>query len=62
MAVGQVFSEYFGFLCQFIPPTAPHSSCVFWGWYNGQLVADVLSRLRLTPPEETKEKVFIIVL
>jgi hypothetical protein len=38
MALGQVFSEYFGFPCQFqilILPTAPHlSSSVIRGWYN----------------------------
>jgi hypothetical protein len=28
VALGQVFSEYFGFPCQFL------SSSIIWGWYN----------------------------
>jgi hypothetical protein len=34
VAVGRVFSEYFGFPC-LIPPIAPQSpSPIIWGWYN----------------------------
>jgi hypothetical protein len=39
-----------------IPPTAPHSSSIIWGWYNRPVVADVPSGLSLTPPQETKKK------
>jgi hypothetical protein len=43
VALGQVFSEYFGFPCTiFIPPIAPLSpSPIIWGWYNRPEVAAV---------------------
>jgi hypothetical protein len=40
-----------------IPPTVPRSSShTIRGWYSDQIVADVPSRLSLTPPQETKRK------
>jgi hypothetical protein len=48
-ALGQVFSEYFGFPCQFSFHIHHLSS---WAGTIGQLVADVLSGLSLTPPQE----------
>jgi hypothetical protein len=39
-----------------IPSTAPHSSSIIRGWYNGPIVAAVPSGLSLTPPQETKKK------
>jgi hypothetical protein len=57
VALGQVFSEYFGFSCQFpfhrllhIHPLSSGAGTV------GQTVADVPSGLSLTPPQETEEK------
>jgi hypothetical protein len=43
VALGQVFSEYFGFpLPIFIPLISPHSpSPIIWGWYNMPVVAAV---------------------
>jgi hypothetical protein len=49
VALGQVFSEYFHFPCQFL---------FYRRWYIGQLVADVPSGFSLTPPQETKKKRF----
>jgi hypothetical protein len=51
VALGQVFSEYFGFpLPIFIPPISPQSpSSIIWGWYNRPVVAAVPSGLSLTP-------------
>jgi hypothetical protein len=56
--LGQVFSEYFGFPCQFSFHRLLHihhhpSSGV---GTIGQLVTDVPSGLSLTPPQETKKK------
>jgi hypothetical protein len=49
VALGQVFSQYFGFpLPILIPPIALHSSPVI----IGQIVADVSSGLSLTPLQE----------
>jgi hypothetical protein len=51
VALGQVFSEYFGLsLPIFIQPTAPQSSSsITWGWYNRQVMATVPSGLSITP-------------
>jgi hypothetical protein len=55
VALGQVFSEYFGFpLPIFIPPIVPQSSSsssssVIWGWYNRPVMAAVPSGLSLAP-------------
>jgi hypothetical protein len=51
VALGQVFSEYFGFpMPIFIPPISPQSPLsIIWGWYNRPVVAAVPSGLSLTP-------------
>jgi hypothetical protein len=51
VALGWVFSEYFGFPQPiFIPSIAPQSpSSIIWGWYNRPVVAAVPSGLSLTP-------------
>jgi fatty acid desaturase len=58
VALGQVSSEYFGFPCQFSFHRLPHIHHHLSSWAGtiGQLVADVPSGLRLTPPQETKRK------
>jgi hypothetical protein len=49
VALGQVFSEYFGFPANFIPPVAPQSpSSIIWGWHNRPEVAAIPSGLSLT--------------
>jgi hypothetical protein len=57
VALGQVFSEYFDFSCQFsfhsLLHTHHHLSSR--AGTTGQLVADVQSGLSLNPPEETKK-------
>jgi hypothetical protein len=56
VALGQVFSEYFGFPCQFSFHRLLHSDHVSSGTgAMGQLVADVPSRLSLTQLHETKK-------
>jgi hypothetical protein len=52
VALGQVFSEYFGFLLPiFIPPIAPQSSSsIIWVLYNKPEMAAVPSGLGPTPP------------
>jgi hypothetical protein len=47
VSLGNVFSYYLGFTCQF---SAPHSSSSI-----GQIVAEVPSGLSLTPPQEIKK-------
>jgi hypothetical protein len=51
VALGQVFSEYFGFpLPIFIPPIAPQSpSSIIWGLYKRPEMAAVPSELCPTP-------------
>jgi hypothetical protein len=57
VALGQVFSEYFGFPCQFSSHRFLHPHHLSSGAGTiGQLVADVPSGLNLTPPHETKKK------
>jgi hypothetical protein len=57
VALGQVFSEYFGFLCQFSFHRLLHTHHLSSGAGKiGQLVADVPSGLSLTPPQEKKKK------
>jgi hypothetical protein len=44
LALGQVFSEYFGFPCLpiFIPPISPQSSSpIIRDWYNRPVVAAI---------------------
>jgi hypothetical protein len=59
VTLGQVFSEYFGFPCQFslhrLFHTRHHLSS--GAGRIGQLVADVASGLSLTAPQETKKKI-----
>jgi hypothetical protein len=57
VALGQVLSEYFGFPCQFSFHRLLHTHHLSSGAGTiGQLMADVPSGLRLTPPQETKKK------
>jgi hypothetical protein len=57
VALGQVFSEYFGFSCQFSFHLLLHTHYLSSGAGTiGQSVADVPSGLSLTPPQETKKK------
>jgi hypothetical protein len=56
VALGQVFSEYFGFPCQFTFHRLLHTHHLSAGaGTTGQVVADVPSRLSLTPPQESKK-------
>jgi hypothetical protein len=56
VALGQVFSEYFGFPWQFSFHRLLHIHHLSSGAGTiGQLVADVPSGLSLTPPQETKK-------
>jgi hypothetical protein len=57
VALGQVFSEYFGFPCQFSLYQLLHTHHLSSGAGTiSQLVADVPSELSLTPPRETKKR------
>jgi hypothetical protein len=57
VALGQVYSEYFGFPCQFSFHRLLHTHHLSSGAGTiGQLVADVADGLILTPPQETKNK------
>jgi hypothetical protein len=57
VTLGQVFSEYFGFSCQFSFHRLLYTHHVsFAAGTIGQLVADVPSGLSLTPPQGTKKK------
>jgi hypothetical protein len=57
VALGQVSSEYFGFPYLFSFHRLLHIHHVSYGAGTvDQLVADVPSRLGLTPPNETKKK------
>jgi hypothetical protein len=61
VAVGQFFSEYFGFPCQFYFHRVLHTYHLSSGAGTaGQLVVDVPSGLSLIPPEETKKSTLII--
>jgi hypothetical protein len=54
VALGQVFSEYFGFPCQiFIPPISPESqSPIIRGWYS----RPVSGRSTQSPTAQIKKK------
>jgi hypothetical protein len=55
VALWQVFSEYFGFPCQFSFHRLLHTHNLSSGAGTiGQILADVTSGLSLTPPQETK--------
>jgi hypothetical protein len=59
VALGQVFSEYFGFPCQFSFHRLLHTHRLSSeAGTIGQILADVPSGLKisLTPPQETKKK------
>jgi hypothetical protein len=57
VALGQVFSKYFGFPCQFSFHRLLHTHHLSSGAGTiGQIVADIPSGLSLTPPQETKKK------
>jgi hypothetical protein len=57
VALGQIFSEYFGFLCQFSFHFLLHTHHLSSGTDTiGQLAADVTSGLSLIPPQEIKKK------
>jgi hypothetical protein len=57
VALGQVFSEYFGFPCQFSFHRLLHTHHLPSGaGAIVKMVADVPSGLSLTPPQETKNK------
>jgi hypothetical protein len=56
VALGLVFSEYFGFSFQFSFHQMLYTHLASGAGTIGQLVADVRSGLSLTPPQETKEK------
>jgi hypothetical protein len=60
VALGQVFSEYFDFLCQFSFHQLLHTHHLSSGAGTiGQSVADVPSGLSLTPRQETKKKLLL---
>jgi hypothetical protein len=54
VALGQVFSEYFGFPCQYsdIPISPQSPSPIIWGWHNRPVVAAVPE----VPPHKLKKK------
>jgi hypothetical protein len=58
VALGQVFSEYFGFPCEFSFHRLLHTHHDLSSGAGtiGQLVADVPSGLSLTPPQETNKE------
>jgi hypothetical protein len=57
VALGQVFSEYFGFPCQFTFHRLLHTHHLSSGAGTiDQLVAAVASGPSLTPPQETPQK------
>jgi hypothetical protein len=60
VALEQVSSEYFGFLCHFSFHRLLHTHHLSSGAGTiGQILADVPSKLSLTPPQETKKKKYI---
>jgi hypothetical protein len=61
VALGQVFFEYFGFVCELSFRQMLHTHLSSGAGTIGQLVADVPSGLSLTPPQETKKQKTTIV-
>jgi hypothetical protein len=55
VALGQVFSKYFGFPCQFLFHQMLHNQISSGAGAVGQLAAEV-SGLSLTPPHEIKKE------
>jgi hypothetical protein len=63
VALGQVFSEYLGFSCQFTFHRLLHTHPLLsWAGTVGQTVADVPSGVSLTPPQEKLKKKTTIML
>jgi hypothetical protein len=61
VTLGLVFSEYFGFPCQFSFHRLLHTHYRSSGAGTiGQLVAGVPSGLSLTPPQEIRKKIDIL--
>jgi hypothetical protein len=60
VVLGQVFSEYFCFPCQFSFHPLLHTHLSSGAATEGKIVADVPSGLSLTPPQETKQAVTTI--
>jgi hypothetical protein len=56
VALGQVFSEYFGFPCQPSFHQLLHNHLSSGAGTIGQIVADMSSGLSITPPREIKKK------
>jgi hypothetical protein len=57
VALGHIFSEYFGFPCQLLFHRLLHTHNLSPGASTiGQLVADVPSGLSLTPPQVNKKE------
>jgi hypothetical protein len=54
--LGQAFSEYLGFPCQFSFHQMFHTHLSSGAGTIGQSVADVPSELSLTPPQEAENK------
>jgi hypothetical protein len=54
VALGQIFSGYFGFSCPFTFHQMLHTCLSSWTGTIGQLVADVPSGLSFTPLNEIK--------
>jgi hypothetical protein len=59
VALGQVFSEYFGVSCQFSFHRLLHTHLSSGAGTIGQLVAEVPNGLSLTPPQETKKNIYV---
>jgi hypothetical protein len=59
-ALGQVFSEYFGFPCQFSFGQMLHTHLLVVTGTTGQLLADIPSGLSLIPPHEIKKNIYIV--
>jgi hypothetical protein len=55
VALGQIFSDYFGFPCQFSFHPLLHTHYLSFGAGTIGQMADVPSAISLTPPQETKK-------
>jgi hypothetical protein len=60
VTLGQVFSEYIGFPCQFSFRQMLHTHLSSGAGTIGQFVTDVPSGLSLTPPQENKKIIVYI--
>jgi hypothetical protein len=59
VALGQVFSENFGFPCQSTFHLLSTITIIIWGWYNRPVVAAVPSELSLTPLTVIKKIIIV---